>query len=129
MIRYLESLPYIRKYLRNINYLKDINSEVIKRWDTLTETITINKVNEFIPEQEIQTTNDWNTIVQTRLFIRPWIPFLIVDELITNFHLPKSTLVMLVSTLAGRENILNAYKTAVEEKYRFFSFGDAMFIK
>jgi S-adenosylmethionine:tRNA-ribosyltransferase-isomerase (queuine synthetase) len=58
MIRYLESLPYIRKYLRNINYLKDINSEVIKRWDTLTETITINKVNEFIPEQEIQTTND-----------------------------------------------------------------------
>ena len=52
-----------------------------------------------------------------------------VDALITNFHLPKSTLVMLVSALAGRENILNAYNIAVQEKYRFFSFGDAMFIK
>ena len=52
-----------------------------------------------------------------------------VDALITNFHLPKSTLVMLVSALAGREHILAAYKEAVEKKYRFFSFGDAMFIK
>ena len=51
-----------------------------------------------------------------------------VDELITNFHLPQSTLVMLVSALAGRENILNAYREAVRERYRFFSFGDAMFI-
>ena len=51
-----------------------------------------------------------------------------VDALITNFHLPKSTLVMLVSALAGREHILAAYKEAVEKKYRFFSFGDAMFI-
>ncbi|MNN31880.1 S-adenosylmethionine:tRNA ribosyltransferase-isomerase [compost metagenome] len=51
-----------------------------------------------------------------------------MDALITNFHLPKSTLVMLVSALAGRENILNAYKEAIEQKYRFFSFGDAMFI-
>ena len=52
-----------------------------------------------------------------------------LDALITNFHLPESTLVMLVSALAGRENILNAYEEAVKEKYRFFSFGDAMFIK
>ena len=51
-----------------------------------------------------------------------------VDALITNFHLPESTLVMLVSALAGREHILNAYQKAVEERYRFFSFGDAMFI-
>ena len=50
------------------------------------------------------------------------------DCLITNFHLPESTLLMLVSALAGRDNILNAYKTAVNEKYRFFSFGDAMLI-
>ena len=50
------------------------------------------------------------------------------DALITNFHLPKSTLVMLVSALAGKDNVLGAYKHAVEEKYRFFSFGDAMFI-
>ena len=51
-----------------------------------------------------------------------------VDALITNFHLPESTLIMLVSALAGRENVLNAYKHAVDERYRFFSFGDAMFI-
>ena len=65
----------------------------------------------------------------TNIFIYPGYEFKGIDALITNFHLPKSTLVMLVSTLAGRENILNAYKTAVDEKYRFFSFGDAMFIK
>ena len=65
----------------------------------------------------------------TNIFIYPGYKFKGIDGLITNFHLPKSTLVMLVSTLAGRENILNAYKVAVEEKYRFFSFGDAMFIK
>ncbi len=65
----------------------------------------------------------------TNIFIYPGYEFKAIDNLITNFHLPKSTLVMLVSTLAGRENILNAYKVAVEEKYRFFSFGDAMFIK
>ena len=65
----------------------------------------------------------------TDIFIYPGYKFKAVDALITNFHLPKSTLVMLVSALAGRENILNAYKIATGKKYRFFSFGDAMFIK
>ncbi len=65
----------------------------------------------------------------TDIFIYPGYEFKAVDNLITNFHLPKSTLVMLVSALAGRENILNAYNEAIKEKYRFFSFGDAMFIK
>lgn len=64
----------------------------------------------------------------TDIFIYPGYQFKVIDGLITNFHLPQSTLVMLVSALAGREHILNAYKIAVEEKYRFFSFGDAMFI-
>jgi len=64
----------------------------------------------------------------TDIFIYPGYKFKTVDCLITNFHLPESSLVMLVSALAGRENILNAYKEAVKEKYRFFSFGDAMFI-
>lgn len=64
----------------------------------------------------------------TEIFIYPGYKFKVLDCLITNFHLPESTLLMLVSALAGKENILNAYKTAVEEKYRFFSFGDAMFI-
>ena len=65
----------------------------------------------------------------TNIFIYPGYEFKAIDCLITNFHLPKSTLVMLVSALAGREYILNAYKEAVEKKYRFFSFGDAMLIK
>ena len=64
----------------------------------------------------------------TQIFIYPGYEFKCVDALITNFHLPESTLIMLVSALAGRENVLNAYKHAVEEEYRFFSFGDAMFI-
>lgn len=65
----------------------------------------------------------------TEIFIYPGYKYKVVDCLITNFHLPKSTLIMMVSALAGRENILNAYKIAVENKYKFFSFGDAMFIK
>ncbi len=65
----------------------------------------------------------------TDIFIYPGYKFKVLDSLITNFHLPESTLLMLVSALAGREFILDAYKCAVEEKYRFFSFGDAMFIK
>ena len=65
----------------------------------------------------------------TDIFIYPGYIFQGIDGLITNFHLPKSTLVMLVSALAGRENILNAYKIAIQNNYRFFSFGDAMLIK
>mgnify|MGYP000033115447 CR=1 FL=1 len=65
----------------------------------------------------------------TDIFIYPGFEFKGLDALITNFHLPESTLIMLVSALAGREHILNAYNTAVKERYRFFSFGDAMFIK
>lgn len=64
----------------------------------------------------------------TEIFIYPGYQFKVIDALITNFHLPESTLVMLVSALAGREHVLAAYETAVEEKYRFFSFGDAMLI-
>lgn len=64
----------------------------------------------------------------TDIFIYPGYKFKVLDGLITNFHLPESTLIMLVSAFAGYDNIMNAYKVAVEEKYRFFSFGDAMFI-
>lgn len=64
----------------------------------------------------------------TDIFIYPGYQFKVLDALITNFHLPESTLIMLVSALAGRENILNSYEIAVKERYRFFSFGDAMFI-
>ena len=64
----------------------------------------------------------------TNIFIYPGYKFRLVDDLVTNFHLPQSTLLMLVSTLSTREIMLQTYKKAVEEKYRFFSFGDAMFI-
>ncbi len=65
----------------------------------------------------------------TSIFIYPGYKFKVLDELITNFHLPESTLVMLVSALAGREHVLNAYQEAIKERYRFFSFGDACFFK
>ena len=64
----------------------------------------------------------------TDIFIYPGYRFKILDCLITNFHLPESTLVMLVSALAGREHVLHAYEEAIREKYRFFSFGDACFL-
>ena len=64
----------------------------------------------------------------TEIFIYPGYRFKLLDCLITNFHLPESTLVMLVSALAGREHVLHAYAEAIRERYRFFSFGDAMFI-
>ena len=65
----------------------------------------------------------------TRIFMYPAYKFKVVDQMFTNFHTPESTLIMLVSAFAGRENILNAYKNAVENRYRFFSYGDAMFIR
>ena len=64
----------------------------------------------------------------TEIFIYPGYQFKMIDGLITNFHLPESTLLMLVSALAGKENIMKAYEEAVKERYRFFSFGDAMLI-
>ena len=81
----------------------------------------------------LESATDENGIVHplsanTGIFIYPGYKFKAIDALITNFHLPESTLLMLVSALAGKENIMKAYKTAVEEKYRFFSFGDAMLI-
>lgn len=76
------------------------------------------------PDGTLEPSSGW-----TNIYIYPGYQFKCMDALITNFHLPESTLIMLVSALAGRENILRAYKTAVDEKYRFFSFGDAMFIE
>lgn len=81
----------------------------------------------------VESASDENGIVHsgegdTSIFIYPGYKFKVLDCLITNFHLPESTLVMLVSALAGKDNIMNAYEIAIKEKYRFFSFGDAMFI-
>ncbi|MGB1289047.1 MAG: tRNA preQ1(34) S-adenosylmethionine ribosyltransferase-isomerase QueA [Aggregatilineales bacterium] len=75
----------------------------------------------------------WRPVIafeqDTRLFIYPGYRWRVLDALITNFHLPKSSLLMMISALAGRETVINAYETAIAEQYRFFSFGDAMFIR
>ena len=103
-----------------LNETKKNKKRIIAVGTTSTRTLEtiMSKYNEF------KECSGW-----TNIFIYPGYEFKAIDALSTNFHLPKSTLVMLVSALAGKENILNAYKIAVDEKYRFFSFGDAMFIK
>ncbi|MDK0953482.1 tRNA preQ1(34) S-adenosylmethionine ribosyltransferase-isomerase QueA [Clostridium perfringens] len=103
-----------------INKTKESGKRVIAVGTTSSRTLeTIGDENGRVREQ-----SGW-----TDIFIYPGYKFKIVDNLITNFHLPESTLIMLVSALAGQDNIMNAYNTAVKEKYRFFSFGDSMFIK
>ena len=103
-----------------LNDAKKNNKRIISVGTTSTRVLetVVSKYNEF---RECSGFTD--------IFIYPGYKFKAINALITNFHLPKSTLVMLVSALAGKDNILNAYKIAVKEKYRFFSFGDAMFIK
>jgi S-adenosylmethionine:tRNA ribosyltransferase-isomerase len=105
---------------RLLNEVRENGGRIITVGTTSTRTLeTISsKHGRFVEE------NGW-----TNIFIYPGYEFKGIDGLITNFHLPKSTLIMLVSALAGRENVLHAYETAVKEQYRFFSFGDAMFIK
>jgi len=103
-----------------INSCKENGKRVIAVGTTSTRTLeTIGGEDSRVREQ-----SGW-----TDIFIYPGYKFRIVDALITNFHLPKSTLLMLVSALSSREFIMHAYETAVKEKYRFFSFGDAIFIK
>ena len=103
-----------------INDTKKRGNRVISVGTTSTRTIeTIADDNGLVKAQ-----TGW-----TNIFIYPGYKFKTIDNLITNFHLPESTLIMLVSALAGKEHVLNAYNEAVKEKYRFFSFGDAMFIK
>ena len=103
-----------------INRTKETGGRVISVGTTSSRTIE-----SFAKEDgTMEETSGW-----TDIFIYPGYKFKCVDALITNFHLPESTLIMLVSALAGRENVLNAYNIAVNEKYRFFSFGDAMMIE
>ncbi len=105
---------------RKLNDAKRSGKRIVAVGTTSLRTLEANysKYNEFKAENS-----------STSIFIYPGYKFKAIDELITNFHLPKSTLIMLVSALAGRENILNAYKYAVENKFRFFSFGDSMYIR
>lgn len=103
-----------------INETKKRCNKVIAVGTTSTRTLeTIGDENGFVREQ-----SGW-----TDIFLYPGYKYKVIDELITNFHLPESTLIMLVSALAGKENVMNAYNEAVKERYRFFSFGDSMLIK
>lgn len=102
-----------------VNRTKQSGNRVISVGTTATRTLETAGLSGFPLKEQ----TGW-----TDIFIYPGKCFNVIDALITNFHLPESTLIMLVSALAGRENVLNAYKEAVNEKYRFFSFGDAMFI-
>ena len=103
-----------------INKAKKAGGKIIAVGTTSTRTL------ESIADENglIKASSGW-----TNIFIYPGYHFKIVDCLITNFHLPESTLIMLVSALAGKENVLHAYDIAIKQKYRFFSFGDAMFIE
>ncbi|WHY12631.1 tRNA preQ1(34) S-adenosylmethionine ribosyltransferase-isomerase QueA [Peribacillus frigoritolerans] len=106
---------------RLLNDVKEKGGKIITVGTTSTRTLeTIASRNDGVFKEE----NGW-----TSIFIYPGYEFKGIDAMITNFHLPKSTLIMLISALACREHVLHAYETAVEEKYRFFSFGDAMLIK
>lgn len=102
-----------------IRKTKDTGNRVIAVGTTVVRTLE-----SFARESGVITPG----IMNTKLFIYPGFNFKVIDGLITNFHLPKSTLLMLVSAFGGYETMMKAYKTAVEEKYRFFSFGDSMFI-
>ncbi|MFT4412772.1 tRNA preQ1(34) S-adenosylmethionine ribosyltransferase-isomerase QueA [Fredinandcohnia humi] len=105
---------------RLLNQVKEAGGKIISVGTTSTrtlETIVKNNGGKFVES------SGW-----TNIFIYPGYKYEAIDGLVTNFHLPKSTLIMLVSALAGRENIIHAYEQAVKERYRFFSFGDAMLI-
>lgn len=102
-----------------INKAKENNKKIISVGTTSTRTLESVSVDGRVKESK-----GW-----TDIFIYPGFKFKVIDSLITNFHLPESTLVMLVSALSSKENVLNAYEEAIKERYRFFSFGDAMIIK
>ena len=103
-----------------LNEIKANNGKIIAVGTTSVRTLetVISKNDKFVPSND-----------DTNIFIYPGFTFRAIDGLITNFHLPKSTLVMLVSAFSSKENIMNAYQEAIKHNYRFFSFGDAMFIK
>ncbi|MGO1368063.1 tRNA preQ1(34) S-adenosylmethionine ribosyltransferase-isomerase QueA [Senegalia sp. (in: firmicutes)] len=102
-----------------INKAKENNKKIISVGTTSTRTLESVSV-----DGRVKESRGW-----TDIFIYPGFKFQVIDSLITNFHLPESTLVMLVSALSSKENVLNAYEEAIKERYRFFSFGDAMIIK
>jgi S-adenosylmethionine:tRNA ribosyltransferase-isomerase len=122
--RTIESLPFVWKKLTE-NERKWIPNEVQKYWDNLTRDIEdALYISDLVSIQE-----DALFRFGTSIFIYPGKRFSLVDDLITNFHLPESSLLMLVSAFIGREEILATYEAAIEKKYRFFSFWDGMYLR
>ncbi|MBN4063088.1 MAG: tRNA preQ1(34) S-adenosylmethionine ribosyltransferase-isomerase QueA [Alkaliphilus sp.] len=113
-------------YMIDEETAKTINDVRKKGGNVITVGTTCCRTLESVADDngQVEASSGW-----TDIFIYPGYKYKIVTSMITNFHLPKSSLVMMISALVGRENILNAYRVAVEERYRFFSFGDAMFLK
>ncbi|MDO5708317.1 MAG: tRNA preQ1(34) S-adenosylmethionine ribosyltransferase-isomerase QueA [Andreesenia angusta] len=119
-IMHTEHYEISEKAAEIINKTKEKGKNIIAVGTTSVRTLEscVDENNRIIPKAD-----------STDIFIYPGYKFKIVDKIITNFHLPESTLIMLVSAMANRENVLKAYEYAIEEEYRFFSFGDCMFIK
>ena len=118
-VMHYEYFEMTREVADKLNKAKSVGRRIIAVGTTATRTLeaVMQKYGKFVETKE-----------ETNIFIKPGYKFLGIDALITNFHLPKSTLIMLVSAFMGREFTLEVYRHAVEEKYRFFSFGDSMFI-
>lgn len=118
-VMHTESYVLSKASCEKLNEIRSKGGRIFAVGTTSTRVLETNRsrYDEFTPE-----------VSETNIFIYPGFEFKGIDNLITNFHLPKSTLVMLVSALAGKDNIMKAYKEAVDNKYRFFSFGDAMLI-
>lgn len=122
--RTLESLPSLWKGLDPVTK-ESLNAETIKYWESLSLALeSKNWIHNIILNSESRILN-----FSTSIYITPGYKFQIVDELITNFHLPESSLLVLVSAFIGRDETLALYEKAVEERYRFFSFGDGMYLR
>lgn len=119
-VMHTEHYIVTKKAADKLNEIKANGGKIIAVGTTSVRTLetVISKNDKFVPSND-----------DTNIFIYPGFTFRAIDGLITNFHLPKSTLVMLVSAFSSKENIMNAYQEAIKHNYRFFSFGDAMFIK
>jgi len=124
--RILESLPYLYKVLQKINS-EDYQKIKNLFFENLVKSISQDEVKKFIPSKPV--ISNWQISFYTKLYIYPGFKYKLIDKLITNFHLPKSSLLMLVAAFMWYENMKIAYQHAIKNNYKFFSFGDAMFIE
>lgn len=126
MMRLLESLPYVWCHIRqNPSIISLFDDQTIGVWDTLCDDITVSDY--IVPDSLIL--HDECLFFWTKIFIYPWFRLRLVDHLITNFHLPKSSLLMLVSSCIDREELVRLYRYAIDTGYRFYSFGDGMLLQ